>query len=136
MLEHSKSYPWPPYYGHFKFFEERIKTHSQVASLVAKGGGIYELTTKHGNVLTVFICECYSFGAAEYVETLEKLGALNVILINSAWCGYTPDAKRMARDAHIGLFKIGNFMSALNKAKYWEYLTEAEKENFQKRGWS
>lgn len=135
MRKHSDSYPWPPYYGHFKFFEERMKTHSQIASLTAMGGGVYELKTKYGNILKVFICECYCFGTAEYIETLEKLGSLNAILINSAWCSYTPDAKRTAREAHVGLFRIGDFMSALNKARYWEHLTEAEKEDFQKRGW-
>jgi hypothetical protein len=97
VREHSKSYPWPPYYGHFKFFEERMKTHGQVASLLAKGDGVYELTTKYGNVLKIFICECYSFGTAEYIETTEKVGPLNVILVNSAWCNYTADAKRAMR---------------------------------------
>jgi hypothetical protein len=106
MRQHSISFPWPPYYGHFKFFEERMQSHSQVTALNALGEGIYELKTKYGNTLRLFICECYSFGAAEYVETRDKLGPLDVILINSAWCNYTLEAKRMCRAARVGLFKI------------------------------
>lgn len=80
-------------------------------------------------------CECYSFGAAEYVETSNALGKLDAVVINSAWCGYTMDAKHLARSQKVGLFTIGGFMSALNKANFWEHLTEEEQEVFKKKGW-
>src|SRR3546814_1248291 len=34
------------------------------------------------------ICECYAFGVADYIETTGKLGHLDLVIINSAWCGY------------------------------------------------
>ena len=86
-------------------------------------------------MLRVFVCECYSFGAAEYVEVIANLGKVDVVLINSAWCGYTLDAKRACRNDKVGLFKIGDFMAALNKPKVWEYLNEGEQEAFTKKGW-
>ena len=52
------------------------------------------LTTKAGKSLRAFICECYSFGGAEYFETIQSLGKMDVIVINSDWCGYTTEAER------------------------------------------
>lgn len=86
MPEPDKAFPWPPYYGHFQFFEKKMQSHSQVTNLKALGNGLYEMTTKNGDTLRVFACECYSFGAAEYIEASQALGHLDVILINSNWC--------------------------------------------------
>jgi hypothetical protein len=135
MTGHSDKFPWPPYYGHFAFFEQRMRTHSGVTNLKSESNGVYNLTTKFGKSLRIFICECYSFGAAEYVETTQTLGKFDAIVINSAWCGYTMEAKYLTRNDKVGLFKIGNFMSALNKADVWDHLTEAENETFKTNGW-
>jgi hypothetical protein len=92
------------------------------------GNGLYEITTKYGDTLRVFVCECYSFGAAEYIETVEELGDLDAILINSAWCSYTIEAKHLCRKNKVGLFKIADLMSALNKQALSTHLNKDEKE--------
>ncbi|WP_193188394.1 hypothetical protein [Nisaea sediminum] len=135
MGAHSDNFPWPSHYGNYNFFEERLSNHSKVASLRSQGDGIYQLTLKRGETLRVFICECYAFGIAEYMETIEQIGKLNAVIINSAWCGYSPDAKRFCRESRVGLFTIGEFMAALNRPRYWDYLTDDEKEYFKKQGW-
>jgi hypothetical protein len=45
------------------------------------------------------------------------------------------DAKRMARANRVGLFKIGDFMSALNGVNMWEFLNKTETEFFSQKGW-
>lgn len=135
MAANSKVFPWPPHYGHFNFFEQRMKGHGAVATLEKREGGIYDLTLKSGKTLKVFICECYSYGVAEYMESVEKLGPLNAIIINSAWCGYTTEAKRLCRDRHVGLFNIRDFMGSLSKADFWLYLNEGDTKVFKKNGW-
>jgi hypothetical protein len=125
-----------PYYGHFKFFEQRMRAHSQVSNLTMIVDGRYDLTTFFEAKLKVFICECYSYGVAEYTETTVEHGKLDVIIINSNWCGYTLEAKRLCRSERVGLFKIADFMSALNKANYWEHLNESEREAFTNKGWT
>lgn len=134
MSAHSNIFPWPSYYGHFNFFEQRMRAHSQVRDLDALGDGRYRLTKTNGAVLEVFICECYSYGCAEYVETTEKLGKLDVIIISSNWCGYTDDLKIECRGDRVGLFDIRDFMAALNRPDYWAYLNDWEKERFKMRG--
>jgi hypothetical protein len=135
MAGHNESFPWPSYYDHYKYFEGQMDRHGKVASLTAERNGIYQLTRTQGDTLRVFICECYAFGIAEYIETIEKLGRLDAVIINSAWCGYSPDAKRHCRDEGIGLFKIGEFMGALHRDEYWAYLTDKEEECFKRQGW-
>lgn len=130
MPANSEEFPWPSYYGNFDYFEARMKQHARVASLVAQGGGLYELKRTQGDNLRVLICECYAFGVAEYMETVERLGEINVVIINSAWCGYSDDAKIFCRDAKVGLFRIGEFMGALYRTDYWEYLTKEQMEYF------
>lgn len=135
MTGNSERFPWPSYYGHFNFFEECMAQHDRVALWRSEDGGTYELTLKNGKALRVFVCECYAFGVAEYEETVSNLGPLDAIIISSAWCGYSHDAKRYCRGKRVGLFKIGEFMAALNRADFWNYLTASEKEYFRKRGW-
>ncbi len=134
MTAHSEEFPWPSYYGHYQFFEGLMERHDCVSSLTAEGGGVYELNRTRGDKLRVFICECYAFGIAEYMEVVEQLGTIDVVIINSEWCGYSPDAKLHCRQENVGLFKIKEFMAALNRRDYWAYLTRAEKEYYEKHG--
>ena len=135
MAAHSEKFPWPSHYGHYRYFEGQMERHGKVASLAEEGSGIYQLTRAQGDTLRVFICECYAFGVAEYLDATEQLGRLDVVIINSVWCGYSPDAKRHCRDGNVGLFNIGEFMGALHRHDYWAYLTEWEVKYFTERGW-
>lgn len=134
MTAHNKSFPWMSYYRHYRFFESRMKSHNKVSSLIDIGGGLYEVTLIDGRVLRVFICECYSYGVAEYYESVENLGELNVVVINSNWCGYGMDAKLHCQEQNVGLFDISGFMAALNIHNYWEYLTKQERKDLENTG--
>lgn len=116
------------HYEEYKFFEDRMRDHNKVSSLTNIQGGLYDLSLTSGKTLKIFICECYSYGVAEYKETIQNLGQLDAIIINSNWCGYAPEAKIYCRERSVGLFKIRDFMAALNLTRYWEYLTEYERE--------
>lgn len=134
MPAHSEVFPWPSYYGHFDFFEQRMRVHSRVRDLEVLGEGRYRLIKTDGTVLEAFICECYSYGAAEYLETISKLGKLDVIIISSNWCGYSDDLKMQCRAEQVGLFSIRDFMAALNRRDFWAYLSDWDKERYKKQG--
>lgn len=107
MAEEFSAYPWPSYYGHFNFFEARMRGHSRIKGLKNDGGGVYDLTLTTGDTKRIFICECYSFGAAEYVETNGKLGSLDAIIINSAWCGYPiPTANHFDQGHDVSVVRL------------------------------
>ncbi len=132
MPAHNESFPWMSYCGSYRFFEDRLQSHNKVSNVEETNTGLYEITLTDGRTLITFICECYSFGVAEYYESVGNLGSLNVVIINSMWCGYTMEAKVFCRGQNIGLFDITGFMAALNKNNYWEYLTESEKKHLEK----
>lgn len=127
MPAYNDSFPWMSYYGNYRFFEGRMRVHNKVTKLRNTDEGLYEIELIDGRTLIVFICECYSFGMAEYYESVDKLGNLNAVIINSNWCGYTMDVKLHCRENNVGLFDMKGFMAALNLDDYWEYLTENEK---------
>lgn len=134
MPAHSEEFPWPSYYGHFKFFEDRMKQHSKIKSVEKVDGGLYNLTLSDSRTLKVFICECYSYGTAEYIETLKNIGQIDSVIISSNWCGYTRDLKIQCRTDKVGLFDIRDFMAALNQTNYWIYLNEHDAKTFKKLG--
>jgi len=105
-----------------------MRSHSKVSSIRETGEGLYVIDLVDRRTLVVFICECYSFGLAEYYESVENLGDLDAVVINSNWCGYTMDAKFHCQEQKVGLYDIKGFMAALNLKNHWEYLTKREKE--------
>lgn len=135
MPAQNTEFPWMSYYGHYNFFEDRMLSHKKIHGIQNIGGGLYEINLDDERVIKVFICECYSFGLAEYYETVEKIGKIQAVIINSNWCGYTAEAKHYCREHGVGLFNIGEFMAALNMKNFWEYLTKYEREYFKENGW-
>ena len=122
MTGHSEIFPWPSYYGHYQFFEMAMNQHGKVIRCIAEGDGVYKISRTQGDELRIFICECYAFGIAQYIESVQQLGHLDAIIINSAWCGYSHQVKAHCIDNNVGVFKIREFMGALHQNDYWNYV--------------
>lgn len=128
MSAHSKEFPWMSYYGNYNFFESKMLDHSKVQSIKKINASLYHIERLDGTKIKTFICECYSFDIAEYIEVCQELGEIDAIIINSNWCGYTFDVKRHCMSRKVGIYDIGGFMAALNIPNYWEYLTKYERD--------
>ena len=135
MPAHQDSFPWMSYYGNYDFFEQRMHEHSKVNEVKKITPSLYDILLTDGRAIRTFVCECYSFDVAEFIEVCHGLGEVNAVVINSNWCGYSPNVKRHCMSQKVGVYDIRGFMAAINKTNYWEYLTEVEKEMFEKRGW-
>jgi hypothetical protein len=135
MPAHSNEFPWMSYYGNYSFFELRMREHSKVNSIRPINASLYKIERADGTIIKAFICECYSFDVAEYIEACQELGELDVVIISSNWCGYTFDVKRHCMSEQVGVYDIVGFMAALNMDRYWEYLTKYEREKFKENGW-
>jgi hypothetical protein len=127
MPAENEHFPWLSYYGHYNFFEARVKAHNKVENLKKVETGLYSVRLMDGRLIKVFVCECYSFGVAEYYEAVGKLGHLDAVVINSNWCGYTSEVKLACRLEKVGVFNISGFMAAMNLHEYWNYMTEEER---------
>lgn len=135
MPAHNNEFPWMSYYGNYNFFESRMSEHRKVESIRKIKPSLYDIVRSDGTTIRVFICECYSFDVAEYIESSQELGELDAVIISSNWCGYTFDVKRHCMREQVGVYDIGGFMAALNMPNYWEYLTKYEREKFKENGW-
>jgi len=135
MPAHNDNFPWMSYYGNYNFFEQRMREHTKVKSIECINPSFYNIKLINGRELNVFICECYSFDTAEYIESCETYGSLNAVVISSNWCGYSLDVKRHCMGEQVGVFDTAGFMAAINRNEYWTYLTEYEKERFEENGW-
>lgn len=135
MTAYNKEFPWMSYYGHYNFFENKMEEHNKVDSIRKIKNGVYHIERSDGTSIKIFICECYSFDIAEYIEVSQNLGEVNAIIINSNWCGYTFNVKHHCMNKKVGVYNINDFMAALNMPNYWEYLNKSEKEKFQENGW-
>jgi len=135
MAAHNDKFPWLSYYGGYDFFEQRMYEHSKVSSITKIGIGLYSIKLFNKKQLKVFICECYSFGCAEYLECVKNYGPLDAVIISSNWCGYSLDVKHECMKNEVGVFDIKGFMAAVNKDKYWNHLNEEEKKQFKEYGW-
>ena len=130
MPAHNSEFPWLSYYGNYNFFEERMKGHGKVTELTTIDTGLYDAHLNDGRVLRVFVCECYSFGGAEYYEAIQRVGAVDAVVINSNWCGYSFELKVSCQQENVGIFDIGGFMAAINLKEHWRFMTEAERKRF------
>ncbi len=127
MPAHSENFPWPSYYGHFRFFDENVEYHDRVRRLEFQGDGLYQVELTDHRSLKVFVCECYSFGLAEYHEVTDNHGDIDAVVIASAWCGYTGEVKEHCKNLDVGVFKIGEFMGALNSRDFVNYVPPEER---------
>ena len=135
MAAHNNNFPWLSYYENYDFFEQRMREHSKVLSCENINIGLYNITLLNGITLRVFICECYSFSTAEYVESCEEYGGLDAVVISSNWCGYSYELKRDCMIDEVGIYDIKGFMAAINRKDFWNYLNEDEREKFKEYGW-
>jgi hypothetical protein len=135
MSAHNNNFPWMSYYGNYNFFEQRMREHSKVKVIQKVNPSLYHIELVDGRIIKTFICECYSFDVAEYIESCKELGELNAVIINSNWCGYSLDVKRYCMNEQVGVYDIGGFMAALNMNNYWQYLTKYEEDKFNENGW-
>ncbi|MGO8506174.1 hypothetical protein AB9F35_32270 [Rhizobium leguminosarum] len=132
MAAYSDDFPWPSSDGNFPFFEDRMIDHAKVTSVNPHGDGVYELTRDSGATIRVLVCECYSYGVAEYLETVEKIGKIDAVVISSSWCAYTRDAKEHCKGKRVGLFKISEFMGALYRPDFWNYIPPTDEDKKKK----
>lgn len=135
MPAQNDNFPWMSYYKNYNFFEDRMNGHSKVRTSTKLNSSLYKIELLNGKELTIFICECYSFGTAEYVETCDNYGHIDAVVISSNWCGYDLELKRDCMNDEVGIFDVGGFMAAINKNDFWTYLTSYEKDKFKEYGW-
>lgn len=124
----NEDFPWMSYYKNYNSFLRKIRKHNLVVNVeeVDASNGLFNIVQEN-RTLRIFICECYSFGVAEYEEVLDHFDNLDVIIINSTWCDYTSDVKEYCKESRVGVFNISEFFGAINLTDFWNYIPPDER---------
>lgn len=99
-----------------QFFEQAMRAHTRVRDVSAVDDHVY-LLRRHGQLsdVRVWVCDVYTLGIADYMAIRDAAPDTNAIVVLSQWNHYTPQARQQGKEDGVGIFKFGEFMSALHR---------------------
>lgn len=109
------------------FFEKILSQHSMIASFKKTENFVYRLNLINNNSYLVRLTNKYSVSLSDIVEGINE--GFDAIVTISSWNDYTYDAKEYALQHDFGLFKIREFMGALNFSNPSQYYTRIDEED-------
>ncbi|HEL1541753.1 TPA: hypothetical protein TXI94_000770 [Streptococcus suis] len=109
------------------FFEQILATHDKIITYQELDNFVYELSLENGTKYLVWLTNKYTVSINDVVE--KKTEGLDALVTISSWNGYTYEAKEYALQQHFGLFKIREFMGALNYPDPSQYYMGIDKED-------
>ncbi|HEM3459881.1 hypothetical protein V9Z57_08950 [Streptococcus suis] len=109
------------------FFEQILATHDKIITYQELDNFVYELSLENGTEYLVWLTNKYTVSINDVVE--KKAEGLDALVTISGWNGYTYEAKEYALQQHFGLFKIREFMGALNYPDPSQYYMGIDKED-------
>lgn len=99
------------------FIQRAINGHSRVknAEMICEAS---ILVKRHGDLgdIKVAVEHVYEFGHEALVDALERHPGMNAIVNSNPNGRFTEAATAYAREARVGVFRLGNLMGALNYA--------------------
>jgi hypothetical protein len=113
-----------PYYKDIQFVQMKLQSHDRVVGFERVGNSdqLLAVTRTFADTLHVWLSDVYTLGEAEYLFLREQTPEINCIVSVSGYDRYTGEAKEQAVRDHVGLFKIGEFLGALNVKEFWTYV--------------
>jgi hypothetical protein len=110
-----------------EFFKIAMWDHSKVNRLIAITDQRYKVLLENGELVNVYLTDLYTVGIADYLNIRSQFPQVNCIVTISRWNGYTRRAKESARRSQIGLFVMVEFMGALHRKDFWNYVKTNDK---------
>lgn len=74
----------------------------------------FEIYLADGRILVTYIGDVYVLTAADVREIVSEYEVVDCIVVVSNWDEYTSEAKEIAKTMGIGVFKLKEFMKAIN----------------------
>ncbi|HEM3634382.1 TPA: hypothetical protein U1C38_002267 [Streptococcus suis] len=109
------------------FFEQILVTHDRIITYQELDNFVYELLLENDTKYLVWLTNKYTVSINDVVEKIAE--GLDALVTISGWNSYTYEAKEYALQQHFGLFKIREFMGALNYPDPSQYYMGIDKED-------
>jgi hypothetical protein len=108
------------------FLEQRLRSHGAVASFKEISHTTYDITRKKGATVRVRLVGRYLFSEADYHDIRTEDPSVNCILTASPWNRFVDGLREHAKGDKIGMFRMGEFLGALNLERLWEYAKKSK----------
>lgn len=115
----------------FRFFEERVSSYSLCISVEMCDQQIYKISRRGKSDLIVFLTNIYIVGEADVYEIMLSHQEVNTIVTISNWNSYSNEAKKLAKENGIALFRMNEFQGAIyyDGQRYIDYEPPKRDEN-------
>lgn len=112
-----------------------LRNHPAVTRAVRDGAFAVHVERGRWPPLRLYVCNVYEIGVADVEEILDEEPETNAIVTVSAWNRYSPQAKALAADFGVGLFKPKELLGALHKEgrAFIEHLSAEQREEQRRR---
>jgi hypothetical protein len=110
-----------------RFVEQNLRSHRKVIDF-ERTDDVFFTITRTPPLPTVYavVLDRYRVGLAAVYEALEAFPKANCIVIVSGWNRYTKEAKEHGIRQRVGIFKLGEFLGALNYAELHRYMKKGK----------
>ncbi len=76
---------------------------------------------KENDSLNVLCLDSYVFGENDLYKVLEEFPNVNIICIGSVWNRYTREAKKLALEKKLGLYRVDEIKGGIHFDNFWLY---------------
>ena len=114
---------WKLREGSRSFVEKILRGHKKVVAFSGRSYNVFDIE-RAGDLppITALLTDLYTVGLADIVLAQDEVEDLNCFVTVSNYNGYTKEAKEYAVEQQIGLFQISEFMGALWRKDFWNYV--------------
>ncbi|HEO1777148.1 MULTISPECIES: hypothetical protein [Acinetobacter calcoaceticus/baumannii complex] len=121
---------WNVEYCRITFLERVLKNHPNIFNLKRSKDILFSFERiKQKDSLNLLCLDSYVFGENDLYKVLEEFPNVDIICIGSMWNRYTRDAKKLALQRKLGLYRIDEINGGIYFDKFWLYHKKDEEGN-------
>jgi hypothetical protein len=119
----------------WQWLTRTLEARREVISIAREGRFLLAVSRRSLSPLTLYVCNLYEVGVADVEEILREEPTIDAIVTMSLWNRYSPQAKELASQRSVGLFKPREFFGALGKEgrDFIEHLSAEQREELRRK---
>lgn len=114
------------------FFEKAMNNHSIVIGCRRLSDSYYEIYRDELPTIKVFVANYYALSLSDYYDIVSDY-KVDCLVTISKWNGVTQDAYELGKSNGVGVFKMDEFLGALNYARPCTYIRPIDREDNDRR---
>ena len=114
------------------FFEKAMNTPSRVSGYKCLSDSYYEIHRDELPTIRVFVANYYALSVADYYDIVSEY-EVDCLVTISNWNSVTQDAYELGKSNGVGVFKMNEFLGALNYARPCTYIRPIDREDTDRR---